>query len=178
MIGTKGGIYWNTGDEHDEKGHISEDPTNRDTMMEKRMGKLDLAAEEIPDGGEGALLRAEGRAGDARQLGLDQGGDTRRDGGAERRTVSSANFLQIRLIHPFPTEYVKDVLSHAKQVVDVEMNYSGQLGGVIREMTCIPIEQYIVKYNGRPMSQEEIYDAVKQIAEGTAPNRVVLTNGT
>jgi len=28
-IGTKGGVYWNTGDEHDEKGHISEDPTNR-----------------------------------------------------------------------------------------------------------------------------------------------------
>jgi hypothetical protein len=39
------------------------------------------------------------------------------------------------------------------------------------------VEQYILKYNGRPMSQEEIYTAVKQIAAGTAPNRVVLTNG-
>ena len=47
-IGTKGGIYWNTGDEHDEKGHISEDPTNRDMMMEKRMSKLNIAAREIP----------------------------------------------------------------------------------------------------------------------------------
>jgi 2-oxoglutarate ferredoxin oxidoreductase subunit alpha len=72
---------------------------------------------------------------------------------------------------------VKEVLSGAKRIVDVEMNYSGQLGGVIREMTCIPVEQYILKYNGRPMSQEEIYTAVKQIAAGTAPNRVVLTNG-
>ena len=41
------GIYWNTGDEHDEKGHISEDPTNRDAMMEKRMNKLNIAAREI-----------------------------------------------------------------------------------------------------------------------------------
>ena len=57
------------------------------------------------------------------------------------------------------------------------MNYSGQLGGVIREMTCIPVEQYILKYNGRPMSQEEIYAAVKLIAAGEAPNRVILTNG-
>jgi len=88
------------------------------------------------------------------------------------------NFLQLRLIKPFPTDYVKEVLSHAKIVVDVEMNYSGQLGGVIREMTCFPVERYIVKYNGRPMSQEEIYNAVKQIADGTAENRVVLTNGS
>jgi 2-oxoglutarate ferredoxin oxidoreductase subunit alpha len=32
--GTKGVVYWNTGDEHDEYGHITEDPTNRDMMME------------------------------------------------------------------------------------------------------------------------------------------------
>ena len=51
------------------------------------------------------------------------------------------NFLQLRLISPFPTEYVKEVLSSAKRIVDVEMNYSGQLAGVIREMTCIPVEQ-------------------------------------
>jgi 2-oxoglutarate/2-oxoacid ferredoxin oxidoreductase subunit alpha len=89
----------------------------------------------------------------------------------------SVNFLQIRLIQPFPTEYVKGILSNAKKIVDVEMNYSGQLGGVIREMTCVPVEQYILKYNGRPMSQEEIYGAVRQIADGTAPNRIVLKNG-
>jgi 2-oxoglutarate/2-oxoacid ferredoxin oxidoreductase subunit alpha len=90
----------------------------------------------------------------------------------------SVNFLQIRLIHPFPTEYVKEVLSRAKKLVDVEMNYSGQLAGVIKEHTCIPIEQYIVKYNGRPMSQEEIYEAIRHIADGSAPKRVVLTHGT
>jgi len=175
-IGTKGGIYWNTGDEHDEKGHISEDPTNRDVMMEKRMGKLDVAANEIPleekvhffgpkdaqvtlvswGSPKGAIL-------DAMEALKDDG--------------ITVNFLQLRLIKPFPTEYVKEVLSGAKIIVDVEMNYSGQLGGVIREMTCIPVERYILKYNGRPMSQEEIYDAVKRIADGSAPNRVVLTNG-
>jgi len=87
------------------------------------------------------------------------------------------NFLQIRLIHPFPTEYVNQVLSKAMKIVDVEMNYSGQLGGLIRERTCIPIEQYIVKYNGRPMSSEEVYEAVKLVSEGNAPKKVVLTRG-
>jgi len=176
-IGTKGGIYWNTGDEHDEKGHISEDPLNRDMMMEKRMRKLDLAAEEIPLEEKVHFFGPR----DA-QVTLVSWGSTK---GAILDAMESlqaegvsVNFLQIRLIHPFPTEYVKDVLSRAKIVVDVEMNYSGQLGGVIREMTCIPIEKYIVKYNGRPMSQEEIHDSVKQIAEGTAPNRLVLRNGS
>jgi 2-oxoglutarate/2-oxoacid ferredoxin oxidoreductase subunit alpha len=175
-IGTKGGIYWNTGDEHDEKGHISEDPTNRDAMMEKRMRKLDLASEEIPAEEKVHFFGPK----DA-QVTLVSWGSTK---GAILDAMDalnaegvSVNFLQIRLIHPFPTKYVKELLSNSKVVVDVEMNFTGQLGGVIREMTCIPIERYIVKYNGRPMSSEELYDAVKQIAEGSAPNRVVLRNG-
>ncbi|MDA4132244.1 MAG: 2-oxoglutarate ferredoxin oxidoreductase subunit alpha, partial [Thaumarchaeota archaeon] len=169
--------YWNTGDEHDENGHISEDPTNRDEMMEKRMRKLDLASEEIPPEEKVHFFGPK----DA-QVTLVSWGSTK---GAILDAMEalnadgiSVNFLQIRLIHPFPTKYVKELLSNSKVVVDVEMNFSGQLGGVIREMTCIPIERYIVKYNGRAMSSEELYDAVKQIAEGSAPNRVVLRNGT
>jgi 2-oxoglutarate ferredoxin oxidoreductase subunit alpha len=175
-IGTKGGIYWNTGDEHDEKGHISEDPTNRNMMMEKRMKKLAAAAREIPldekvnfHGPKDAQITlvswgsTKGAILDAMEALEDEG--------------ITVNFLQLRLIQPFPTEYVKEILSNARKIVDVEMNYTGQLGGVIREMTCVPVDQYVLKYNGRPMSQEEIYDAVKQIAAGTAPNRLVLSNG-
>ncbi|MGA2663842.1 MAG: 2-oxoacid:ferredoxin oxidoreductase subunit alpha [Nitrososphaerales archaeon] len=175
-IGTKGGIYWNTGDEHDEKGHISEDPTNRDAMMEKRMNKLAIAASEIPLEEKVRLYGPKDAQitlvswGSPKGPILDAMEVLKADG-------ISVNFLQIRLIKPFPTEYVREVLSSAKQVVDVEMNYSGQLGGVIREMTCVPVERYILKYNGRPMSEEEIYNAVRQIAEGTAPGRLVLTNG-
>jgi 2-oxoglutarate/2-oxoacid ferredoxin oxidoreductase subunit alpha len=175
-IGTKGGIYWNTGDEHDEKGHISEDPTNRVMIMEKRMSKLVTAAREIPLEEKVHLYGPE----DA-QITLVSWGSTKgpildamevlRDEGI------SVNFLQLRVIRPFPAAYVKEVLSRSKLVVDVEMNYTGQLGGVIAEMTCFPVERYILKYNGRPMSQDEIYNAVKQVAEGTAPNRLVLTNG-
>ena len=37
----KGGVFWNTGDEHDEYGHITEDPVVRVRMMDKRMKKLE-----------------------------------------------------------------------------------------------------------------------------------------
>jgi len=175
-VGTKGVVYWNTGDEHDELGHITEDPSNRNTMMEKRMSKLNLADREIPTkervnffgpadapitilswgSTKGAIL-------DAMQW-------LRQDG-------IKTNFLQIRLIHPFPTEYVKGLLSKATKIVDIEMNFSGQLAGIVRERTCIPIDQFVVKYNGRPMSSEEVYEAVKLISQGTAPKKVVLTHG-
>src|ERR687892_712900 len=41
-LGTENGIFWNTGDEHTEEGHITEDPEMRIKMMNKRMSKLDV----------------------------------------------------------------------------------------------------------------------------------------
>jgi len=176
VLGTKGGVYWNTGDEHDELGHITEDPTNRNAMMQKRMSKLELADREIP-----LKERVNFFGPKVAPITLVSWGSTK---GAILDAMQwlkedgiIVNFLQIRLIHPFPTEHVKQVLSKAKKIIDVEMNYSGQLGGLIRERTCIPIEQYIVKYNGRPMSSEEVYEAVKLVSEGNAPKKVVLTRG-
>ena len=175
-IGTKGGVYWHTGDEHDALGHISEDPTNRDMMMEKRMGKLDLADREIPMSERINFFGPE-----TADVTLVSWGSTK---GAILDAMEwlkedglTVNFLQIRLIHPFPTGKVKEILSKAKKIVGVEMNFSGQLIGIVREQTCVPIEQLILKYNGRPMSCEEVYDAVKTISLGSAPKRLVLKHG-
>ena len=175
-VGTKGGVYWLTGDEHDELGHISEDPTNRDYMMEKRMGKLELADKEIPItervnffGPESADITVVSW-GSTKGAILDAMEWLKEDG-------ISVNFLQVRLVNPFPTEYVTRVLSKAKRIVGIEMNYSAQLVGIVRERTCIPIDQLVVKYNGRPMSSEEVYDALKAVRDGKAPKRLVLKHG-
>jgi 2-oxoglutarate/2-oxoacid ferredoxin oxidoreductase subunit alpha len=183
-IGTKGGIFWNSGDEHDEKGHISEDPTNRMMMMEKRMGKLELAARQIPledkvrfYGPEDALITVV-------SWGSPKGAILDAMDALKEQDGISVNFLQLRLLSPFPTEEVKEALSGSKKVVDIEMNYSGQFAGLLREMTGISAGHRVVKYNGRPMSCEEVYDALKQIsssaaaANGPAPKRMVLRNGT
>ena len=175
-VGTKGGVYWHTGDEHDELGHISEDPSIRDSMMEKRMGKVDLADKEIPLAERVNLFGPENADltviswGSTKGAILDAMDWLKGDG-------IIVNFLQLRLIHPFPTEYVTKVLSRAKKIVGVEMNYSAQLVGITRERTCIPIGQLVVKYNGRPMSSEEIYEALKMIHEGKAPKKLVLKRG-
>ena len=175
-VGTKGGVYWHTGDEHDAHGHISEDPTNRDLMMEKRMGKLVLADKEIPISERLNFFGPEKADITVISWGSTKGAILDAMDWLEQDGIS-VNFIQIRLVNPFPTEYVTNVLSRAKKVVGIEMNYSAQLIGVVREQTCLPIEQLVVKYNGRPMSSEEIYDALKAIQEGKAPAKVVLRHG-
>jgi 2-oxoglutarate ferredoxin oxidoreductase subunit alpha len=63
---------------------------------------------------------------------------------------------------PFPTELVTKYLANAKKKVLVENNYSGQLGALIREHTGITMDYKILKYNGRPFSQNEVYEGVKE----------------
>jgi len=183
VIGAKGGIFWNSGDEHDEKGHITEDPTNRMMMMEKRMGKLDVAAREIPLEDKVRFYGPKDAPMTVVSWGSPKGAILDAMHALREQDGISVNFLQLRLMSPFPTEEVKEALSRSKRLVDVEMNYSGQFAGLLREMTGISADYHVVKYNGRPMSCEEVYDALKQIsssaaAKGQAPKRMVLRNGT
>lgn len=183
-IGAEGGIYWNSGDEHDEKGHITEDPKNRDMMMEKRMRKLELASKEIPQedkivfhGPPDAPLTVVSW-GSPKGAILDAMDVLRTHDGLE------VNFLQVRLLSPFPAEEVAGALSRSKSIVDVEMNYSGQFAGLLREKTGVFVDHTVVKYNGRPMSCEEVYEVLKTLArasgraDGPAPSRMVLRSGT
>ncbi|HEY1248366.1 MAG TPA: transketolase C-terminal domain-containing protein, partial [Nitrososphaera sp.] len=86
-------------------------------------------------------------------------------------------FIQLRLMHPFPSELVKSMLTGAKTVIDIEMNYSGQLGSLLRQNTGQEAQYQIVKFNGRPMSVDEVYNAVKRIIHGDAQRRQVLKSG-
>jgi len=88
------------------------------------------------------------------------------------------SFLQIRMVHPLPAQYITHALQNAKNVIDVEMNYSGQLGGIIREKTGILMSFYVLKWNGRPMTTTEVHHALKQILLGKAQKRQVLTYGS
>jgi 2-oxoglutarate ferredoxin oxidoreductase subunit alpha len=174
-LGTKGCVYWASGDEHDEFGHISENPENRVMMMDKRMRKLELVEEEVP---LDERVRYYGRE-DAKYKVVSWGStkgaildalDELRVEGVE------VGFLQVKMLCPLPSKHIAKILEGSK-VIDVEMNYSGQLGGLITEKTGIEISNYIVKYNGRPMFQDEVYQALRSVVEGTAPKRRVLTLG-
>lgn len=177
-IGTENAIFWNTGDEHTEEGHISEDPENRNKMMDKRMKKLDLALEKIAENDKAVCYDFES---DSKNVVISWGSTK----GAILEALeklseegSKLRFIQVRLLHPFPTETVKKFLMDAKLIIDVEMNYSSQLGSLVQQNTGREIDYKIVKYNGRPMSTTEIYIALKSILSGNNERRIVLDGGT
>ena len=174
VLGTKDAIFWNTGDEHTEEGHISEDPELRVQMMDKRMNKLQVALKEIPDedkavaygGGDIAIISW----GSTKGAILDMMEKLAAEG-------TKIKFIQVRLMNPFPSELVNSMLKGAKTVIDIEMNYTGQLGSLVRQHIGREVDFKIVKYNGRPISLDEVYNAVKRIMGGDAPKRQVLKSG-
>ncbi|MDW8111400.1 MAG: 2-oxoacid:ferredoxin oxidoreductase subunit alpha [Candidatus Bipolaricaulota bacterium] len=175
-LGTPGGIFWNTGDEHDEWGHITEDPVERIQMMEKRAKKLEIAAREIP------LEEKMNIFGDpnAELMLLSWGSpkgailDALEALWAEKLSVC---FVQCRLLSPLPSDDLKKLLERAKRRACIENNYSGQFAGLVREATGIAMDHLILKFNGRPITMDEVYQSVKQILLGRALRRMVLTHG-
>jgi 2-oxoglutarate ferredoxin oxidoreductase subunit alpha len=73
---------------------------------------------------------------------------------------------------------VKKLLAGSKTVVDIEMNYLAQLAGIVSQHAGREPDYTVVKYNGRPMSLDEVYRAVKRIIGGNAPRRQVLKGGS
>ncbi len=181
-IGTTGFIFWNSGDEHDEYGHITESPENRTKMHEKRMKKLAKIIEETPD-----------------DFKLQVYGDIKSEyaivsWGSTKGSIISAIeelekeglsflFIQVRMIHPLDGEIIKKLIS-GKVKICVEQNWSGQLAGLITEATAEKFDYLILKWNGRPISHDEMKHTLKKIVLAhktvepkTVPSRFVLQGG-
>ncbi|HEV8469248.1 MAG TPA: 2-oxoacid:acceptor oxidoreductase subunit alpha, partial [Candidatus Limnocylindria bacterium] len=124
--GVTGGRHWITSDEHDPDGHITEGVEMRVAMMNKRMNKLKLLQKAMPE--EQQYFLHGPKDADLTVLAW----------GSTKGTILDAlkvleaqgkkiNFLQCRLMRPFPAEAVGAILRSAKRIVSIEENYSGQL---------------------------------------------------
>ena len=177
FLGTKNAVQWYSGDEHNEMGNINEEPLNRKKMMEKRIGKLSLVDKEVPlefkvnffgDKNSENIVVSWGSPKGAIIEALNQ----LKDEGY------SLGYLQVRMLLPFPSIYVKKQINGKKRVIDIEDNYQAQLGGVITEQTQIKPTHYILKYTGRPMMTTEVYQAIKAILTDQAKQKQVLMLGS
>jgi 2-oxoglutarate/2-oxoacid ferredoxin oxidoreductase subunit alpha len=177
FLGTKNSVQWYTGDEHNEVGHISEEPQNRNMMMEKRMKKLETADKEIPVEQRLSVFGSRNSPNMIISWGSPKGAIieaiTRLNGEG-----FAVGFLQIRMILPFPKEQVAGLLKPAQRIITVENNYSGQLAEIVKQETGIVANFRVLKYNGRPMSTTEVYDALKKILLNQGEERQVLTYGS
>ncbi|GBC72570.1 2-oxoglutarate oxidoreductase subunit KorA [archaeon HR03] len=175
VLGVENGIFWNTGDEHDELGHITEEPSTRDRMMEKRMKKLEIADAEIPDS-ERVILYGDY---DAPYLVLSWGSTKGAIIDAIDYLASEGlrfAFAQIKVLNPFPTRFLQNLIPQYKRTIVVEQNFTGQLATLIKARTGIHTDHLIVKYNGRPFSFSEVRDGLREaVIKGTP--RIVKRSG-
>ena len=173
-LGLDNGIFWNTGDESDEYGHITEDPQLRIKMMDKRMSRLDLVIKEIPPSEQvisfGVYDYTVISWGSTKGPIIDAINSLKKEG-------INIGFVQIKLIHPFPTDILKSLLKDAKTIIDIEANHSAQLGKLFKQNLLDDIDYYILKYTGRGMTSTEIYDSLKKIVQNKANKREVLSHG-
>lgn len=173
-LGLEKGIFWNTGDESDEFGHISEDPINRVQMMNKRASKLDLALKTITTEDQAISFGTSEFCvlswGSTKGPILDAIDMLRKEG-------LDVGFVQLKLLHPFPTDRIKSLLKDTRTIIDIEANQAAQLGSLLNEHLDKKVDYYILKYTGRPMTSTEIYDSLKKILQNNAEKIQVLTYG-
>jgi 2-oxoglutarate/2-oxoacid ferredoxin oxidoreductase subunit alpha len=173
-LGLDNGVFWNTGDESDEFGHISEDPVNRIKMMDKRMSRMDLVLKRIPSDEQVVSFGVHDYTviswGSTKGPILDAISTLKKEG-------IDIGFVQIKLIHPFPSDFVKSILKDAKIIIDIEANHSGQLAKIFKQNISRDVDYFVLKYTGRGMTSTEIYDSLKKITENKANKREVLKYG-
>jgi 2-oxoglutarate ferredoxin oxidoreductase subunit alpha len=179
LPGMPGHIYWMTGDEHTEFGHITEEPEIRIPMQEKRMKKLDLAAKEISP--ENQLVVHNPYKAENPPITIVSWGSTKGVILDSIRVLKEehnldVNYIQLRLLSPFPTEALKKEMAKVKRAVVVESSFGGQITQLICMRTGIQIQHEVLKWSGRPISETELVAAIREINEKQS-RKVVLSYG-
>ena len=163
--GEPGTLFVTTSDEHNEAGKISENIENRLEQMDKRMRKLELMDSETPESDKWTLYGPEQADATIVSWGSTKGAIIDAMRVLDEDVGVRVNFLQIRLMRPFPTEDITRLLTAANKAILIEDNYSGQLGDLIREKTGIKIDLKILKYDGRAISQNEVEEGVAKAVQ-------------
>ncbi len=138
--------------EHTEDGHITEDPSMRKRMVEKRLRKLEgIRAETIPPDKNGdvnpeLLLVSWGCSKGA----VSEAASRMR---SEGMSVSTLHFSQV---WPLISEQFRHHLEAAKEVVCVEGNATGQLANLIHRVTEFQMARRVLRYDGLPLTPESI----------------------
>jgi len=167
-------IQWYTGDEHNERGNISEDPFVREEMYRKRMEKREKVLKEVPDRDKAKFYGSDGYEDLILTWGTTKGAalDALPTLNALGKNVA---MLQVRMMEPFPADYVWKFIAKARRIVSIEANYTGQLAWLISHYCRREVDYRVLKYNGRSVSEDEVISAYRRIIEGE--RRIVLTGG-
>ena len=161
--GQKGGRFLATGNEHNEVGHISEDPNNRVTQVNSRMEKLQAIRADLdtesnqsyngPETADYGILTFGSQQGS-----VEEATDRLLEAGYSVRSLGVSDMA------PFPQDEVAEFIRGVDEVLVVEMNASGQFRGLVQK----ELGQYgeklssLLKYNGNPFEPGDIVEGFEE----------------
>jgi 2-oxoglutarate ferredoxin oxidoreductase subunit alpha len=136
-------------DEHDEAGGITESFTMRVNMQDKRLHKFELMKEDILE----PLISGSNKH---EHLVLSWGSTY----GVIEEALSThpewdKTHLHFTQVYPLP-ESLKDIIAHAKSILVIENNATGQFANLIQMTYGVKVTQRILKYNGEPYHIDEL----------------------
>ncbi|MCK4472406.1 MAG: 2-oxoacid:acceptor oxidoreductase subunit alpha, partial [Anaerolineae bacterium] len=150
-------VYVAAGNEHDERGAITEEPGMRNAQVEKRQRKLIGMTEEMsgphrygPQEAEITFVSWGSTYGPLREA-VDR---------LNAEQVDRANLLHFVDLWPFPTDATTAALERARRLIAVEGNVTGQLATLIRANTGQTMDDTILRYDGRAFTPEYIMSFV------------------
>lgn len=132
-------------DEHDESGHITEDHSVRNKMVEKRLRKLAPIKNEI----EPELIGSSNYKTLVVSWGSTKG--VVKEALECKKGVSFLHFKQVYPLHNKTLSYLKK----AKKIIVVENNATGQFAKLLKREFGVNSES-VLKYSGLPFSVEEL----------------------
>jgi pyruvate ferredoxin oxidoreductase alpha subunit len=170
--GQKDGRFLATGNEHNEVGHISEDPDNRKLQMDSRIEKLASIRRDLDDADQSHQTHhgpAEADLGiltwGSQQDTVFEAVDRLNDRGHSVRALGVSDLM------PYPESEVRAFLGSVDQCVVVEMNATAQFRGLTQK----ELGQYgeklssLLKYDGEAFEPGEIVEGFESSVDGGQP---------
>ncbi|MEM4463713.1 MAG: 2-oxoacid:ferredoxin oxidoreductase subunit alpha [Fervidicoccaceae archaeon] len=178
FIGDDGIVIWYSGDEHDEIGHIVEDPENRIKMYEKRMKKLELIRKEVPLNEKLKVYGFEDPEFIIIGWGSTKGVAVEALESAAKEVGVRGAYVNLKMLWPFPSEELKEIVGKIseKKIIVAEHSYEANIARLMAMEAGLNVGGKIVKYTGRPFFLSEFYRALKSILFDNE-EKVVLTLG-
>jgi pyruvate ferredoxin oxidoreductase alpha subunit len=166
--GQEDGRYLASGNEHNQAGHITEDPQQRVLQVDRRTQKVESIREELaddevfntyygPEDAEYGIITwgsQQGTVTEALQR-LDDAGH-------------SVKALSVGQMMPYPRDEVAAFLESVEGALVVEMNASAQFRGLTQKELGRFGEKLssLLKYNGNPFEPAEIVEGFESSIEG------------
>ena len=158
--GAKGHFYQANSYEHIEDGHTTEESKARRDQVDKRNMKLQTYLRNHftppniygnPETAEKILVSWGSMKGPI----LEAMEDLKKEG-------TDVAFIHFTHIFPLDKTKIESLFKKDKKYILVENNSQSQLGKLLRQETGIDIPSALLKYDGRPLWKEEIYQFVKK----------------